>query len=252
MSMFDQDEMSVERGCGMRVKGGVYAETMLGPNGHPIECFIKDPPIPIDVTALGLSHVGVKIIEQDGVHYIFDWIGSQYYPNVTDLIEEVRRFGASRRLPNTLNFELLSPNSKLVLIHDRVRYKLTDEMRLALSNPQMHHQQVCPLIVKAMHDGFTPQIDLHALQQCARHWWYDIDAPKDTSAGTEIVVKMPSFEYKGITKVEQPKYEPGIFLVLPIHRIAVVKDPGTGSHEETSERISSKLAGTIPIELVDS
>lgn len=251
MTMQEQPP-ELERGCGTRVLGGVYVETMLGPNGHPLECFMKDPPIALDVNSIGLSSIGVRIVEQNGTTYIFDRVGSQHYPNVADFIEEVRRFGASRRLSKTLDFDKLGPDSKLVLVHDRARYDMTDSMREVMTLDEVRVAQQCPMIVKSMHDEMVFDIQTHlARHQCARHFWYDIDIPKGGAAGMPIEMQMSSFTYRACTRVEMPKYAPGIFLVLPIHRIAVVRDPGTDSHVETIEHITEKLSGSIPLEIVD-
>jgi hypothetical protein len=99
----------------------VYFETMLAPagEGHPVECFIKDPPMLLDTQAIGLTPIGTKIISMNGVNHVFDWVGTSHYPNVADFVEEVRRFGASRRAAQNIDFSLLSPDSMLVLVHSR-------------------------------------------------------------------------------------------------------------------------------------
>ena len=49
--MFDFNEFPkaepVERGCGEREPGGVYAECGLSPSGSPLERFLIDPPQPL-------------------------------------------------------------------------------------------------------------------------------------------------------------------------------------------------------------
>ena len=66
-------------------------------------------------TALGLSPIGVQLVERDGVWHILDWIGSEHYPNVADFLEEVRRFGLSRRLAKTVDFSKLTERSKILV-----------------------------------------------------------------------------------------------------------------------------------------
>jgi hypothetical protein len=99
--------MQPVRGCGTRVKGGIYAECKLSPFGMPIEHFLIDPPNPIP-DDLGLTPVGVKLFERDGVFHILDWVGSAHYKNVADFIEETRNFGASRRLSKSTDFSKLT------------------------------------------------------------------------------------------------------------------------------------------------
>ena len=47
MSMDFPKAIPVERGCGEREPGGVYAECGLSPYGSPLEHFLIDPPMPL-------------------------------------------------------------------------------------------------------------------------------------------------------------------------------------------------------------
>src|SRR5512134_804276 len=106
------------RGCGKRVAGGIYAECPLSSGGRPIEDFLIEPPVKVDPNEIGLSPIGVKLIERkDGVH-VLDWVGKEGYPNVADFVEEVRHLGLSRRLPKTLDFTKITANSLIVLLHE--------------------------------------------------------------------------------------------------------------------------------------
>lgn len=248
--------MSIVRGCGTRVSGGVYVETLTGPNGHPVECFVKDPPIPLDVNAIGLGHVGVKLIERNGVYHIFDWVGEGYYPNVTDFIEEVRKFGASRRLPKTLDFSKLTEQSTLVLVHSRGAWTESgatfDQMTAMMkeTNDDHHPPQLCPEIVKSMHHGVFSSEHL----PCSSLWWYDHDADNSQEKASGILYKreMPSLAYSAVVRPWlMPSYIPAIFMILPIHQIAIVRDSGTGSHNDTHEKINGQLEGRVPLEFVD-
>jgi hypothetical protein len=58
------------RGCGIRQPGGAYLAVPLGPGGTPIEHFLIDPPILINPDSLGLSAVGVTIIDRDGATHV--------------------------------------------------------------------------------------------------------------------------------------------------------------------------------------
>jgi hypothetical protein len=233
---------AVVRGCGTRVKNGVYAETLLGPDGHPIECFIKDPAMPIDAQAMGLTQIGIKLIEHDGVTHIFDWVGEGYYPNVSDFIEEVRRFGASRRLPSNLDFSKLSVSSRLILLHSRA---LTPGFDPPVDSPQR-----CPRIIKAMHDRLSLPIDTHI---CAAQWWADHDAKERLLPGERYTREMPSFSYAAQQRPGPyvPLSKVGIFMTLPIHQIAVVRDPSTDAHTKTMEKVGGSLSPDIPLNLVD-
>ena len=131
--MFDFPKADpVERGCGERQPGGVYLETGLSPHGRPLEEFLLDPPVPVpdglDVINkpqlwLRTEASGEPVCDAEE-HPIYDmlmWVGVEFYPYCPDFIEEVRRYGASRRLNPNLDLSLLSRASRMILVHPRAR-----------------------------------------------------------------------------------------------------------------------------------
>lgn len=52
-----------KRQCGSRQNGGFYLEVPTSPSGQPIEHFIRCLPVPVDLKEMGLSEIGVKILE---------------------------------------------------------------------------------------------------------------------------------------------------------------------------------------------
>lgn len=224
----------MKRACGSRKAGGVYAETKLSPHGQPIGFFIVDPPKAVDLDALGLTSVGVKLIEIEGIYHIFDVVGQEYYKYPADYIEETRRMGASRRLPSNLDFSKLQPGSKLVLIHA----KAIIENYLEYPQPP---QVVCP---KSNHTQ-NPLPEM-----CAGLWWHDFE-PKDGALdqfGAEFIRKLTEeTQYSaylrptGITS----EYRPGIFLILPITNLAVIK----GDDEKTEENYQRACQSGLEVTL---
>jgi hypothetical protein len=106
------------RGCGYRQPGGAYFAVPLGPGGRAVEEFLIDPPVVIDDPGrLGLSSVGVTLIERDGVTHVLDLVGREHYPTVASFIDEARRMGISRRAPKTIDFGRITPSSRLLLAH---------------------------------------------------------------------------------------------------------------------------------------
>lgn len=120
----------VERGCGEREPGGVYAECGLSPSGgRPLEEFLIDPPLPLpdgldlvnkpQLWQRPLPSSGTLALDE-GEHPIYDlliWVGAEHYPFCPDFMEEVRRYGASRRLNPNLDLALLSASSRMILAH---------------------------------------------------------------------------------------------------------------------------------------
>jgi len=237
--------MAVVRGCGTRQKGGIYVECPLSPYGKPLEEFLVDPPIPVDVKALGITQVGVKLVERGGVWHIMDWVGSGHYENVADFVEEVRRFGLSRRLSKSLDFKKLSPQSRIILLHSRAFIENFKEYYKA----EEGDVKGCPKDISAHQ---------HEEQEecCARLWWQDITGGEcdsflpDETPTRSVKRTMPSFEYNGLSKPEdvEPDYKVAIFASFPVTNIAVVRDP----QEETHKAAIDLLSGSrLPVELVD-
>jgi len=223
---------AVKRGCGTRKQGAVYAECGNSKNGKPVEAFLLCPPVLVDDNALGLSPIGVKLIDGN----VFDWVGSEYYPNVTDFIEEVRRFGMSRRIPKTFDFAKLDPDSRMILLHSKA----------FIDVPDYHHQDRIGGHALGQDWEWCP-IGVHAKDytgMCAGLWWEDvknkdrierIGAKKD---GRIVTVEMPSFEYvAAIPPAGKHEHSLAIFASFPITRLAVIR-ADDGSHNATAELVA--------------
>lgn len=242
---------AVKRGCGKRQKGGVYVEVGLagpGEDGVPLESFLVDPPLPVDLKAMGLTPVAVKMVERDGIWHVFDFVGEKYYPNIADFLEEVRRFGLSRRLPKNIDYSLLTSESKIILVHrkawiENVRPYYEDWQTLT----EMYWNK-CPNSDQSHADDYD--------EMCAGVWWQDIDPhehKKVPYSGSDRIVEieMPSFKYTAALKPDDhlPGYDPAIFASFPMHRLAVVDDPEGKTHLDALKAASD--AG-IPTDLVDA
>ena len=143
MFEFDQDFPKadpVPRGCGDREPGGIYAECGLSSRGRPLEEFLLDPPLPIPAgidlvnkpqTWQRMLPSGEPALDGEGLP-IFDlliWVGAEFYPYCPDFLEEVKRYGASRRLNPNLDLSLLSQSSRMILAHPLVINTTWQEQR---------------------------------------------------------------------------------------------------------------------------
>lgn len=235
----------VTRGCGRRTAGAIYAETGLSPFGRPIEEFIFCPPLKIEPADFGLRAIGVVIFrDKSGVYHIMDRVGmngkagTTGYPNAADMIEEIRRFGMSRKLNPKLDYSLLTPGrSKHFLVHDRGWIENAAEY-LAAEGAQAR----CPKGIEH-HPG--------KVACCAGLWYDDLreGAMPVREGGREVVRRMASFQYIGRATPEgvQPRYAPAVIAAMPITRFAVVRDRA-GGHLKHADML--RKAGHRP-EVVD-
>ena len=143
------------RGCGVRQPGGAYLAVPLGPGGSPIEAFLLDPPIVMDPVALGLSAVGVTMIDRDGVTHVLDIVGREHYATVAEFIDEARRLGVSRRIARTSDFSRISRASRLIVVHAHADIANAPEFEAGSRCPCEVDEHLAP--------GFS--------DMCARLWW---------------------------------------------------------------------------------
>lgn len=229
----------VPRGCGERKEGGVYCEVGMGPGGRPTEDFLVCPPQKISPAELGVSPIGVKLVEHQGVWHIIDWVGSEHYPNVADMIEEIRCFGLSRRLPRTLDFAKLTEQSRILLVHARA---WIDNFGAYADNWAAGRYNRCPKHIES-HD--LPD----APAMCCGGYWQDVEWGGATADPRNVRRVMPAFDYTAAQRPAHltPRYAPAIFASFPISRLVVIKGRN-GEHEAAQEKASK--AG-LPVELED-
>lgn len=247
--------IAVPRGCGTRKAGGVYAETGLSPNGLPVEAFLLDPPITIP-EALHLAPQGVHWVRRGDVWHVVDWVGSQHYPNVADFVEEVRRFGLSRRLPSNAEFSRLTAASRIILVHarafalhnrspdqaphpcpKRVVINLGRELRAQLPEQGMDADEA----TVAGHEG--------GVTYCAGQWWEQVVGGEVDEATGLVRRTMPSFSYLAKPAADgDHQYAPGFFATFPLSRLVVVRDPAGQKHVPA---LAAAQAAALPVEEVD-
>ena len=216
----------IARGCGAaRIAGGAYWEYGLPP-ADKLANFLIDVPIALPAL-LDLTAVGVKLIVRGGIYHVVDWIGREFYPNVSDLLEEAQRFGLSRRLPGSLDFAKLTPASRILLVHAHAR----------VENSGAYGAYACPL---GRHVPGTAA--------CAGVWWWDIDGGVPIGGAADpLAVRrhLPSCVYTGRRRPDglTPHYTPAFFASFPASRIAVVTSP-SGAHTAV---VARARAGRLPV-----
>lgn len=132
------------------MQGGVYLECGKAPyGGVPLEFYIMDSPHPLSVDC----KTGAQLWERDGVYHVVDYIGQTHYPFASDFIEEAKAYGISRRIPATFPLELLTAESRLVLVHARGRIKNAEAYAGHLKANHIAHRGTCALLAKSQLKG---------------------------------------------------------------------------------------------------
>jgi len=242
----------VRRGCGYRIVAGIYAESTVegvflrGADGSPesFERCLYDPPIVVDPARIGVSEIGVHLIDyptKDGgtVTHVLDIVGATYYPDVLGFIAEARAHGVSRRIPSTIDFSRLSARSRIVLINARAWIDNAAEYFAARGA----HEWTCP---KELGDHIDPT-DPPAM--CASLFAEDLDGALDGGA-RDVVRTVGATTYRGRVRPEcvVPRYRHAIFASFPVSSIAVIRDLHGSTHEVPLARASR---ASLPVHVTD-
>jgi hypothetical protein len=234
----------IERGCGFRVEGGIYAEVPVGKAGVPLERFMYCEPItrvannkgeiaPI-AQAWGLSPRGVSLIAFNGHVNVVDIVGSSdidgYY-NAADILEETRLYGLSRRLElQEQDYALLGPGSLLVLAH--ARGSKINASDYALDRPDPYRW--CPKNLPE----HEPSI-LTGMCACL-HYEGLMGANANDALNPRAVTRtVGDTEYSGFAwpeGVDPDKHELALIAGFPIHNLAVVKHPDADKQAEAMDK----------------
>lgn len=97
------------RGCGSRAKGGIYGSLGTSPDGVPVWEYLIDPPLPYSGDKFqGIITAPKEITEQlpDNILLLLDMVGMESYPSYASVVEEIARFGLSRRFPKNFDFSM--------------------------------------------------------------------------------------------------------------------------------------------------
>lgn len=239
----------VARACGERVEDGFYLCCGLGVGGRPLEEFLFCQPLKIP-DGLVISARGVSMHQdpETKVWHVFDHIGVNNYPNVADMVEELRRFGMSRRVQKNLDFGLLTPGrSKVYMVHARAYIENFADYYVA----QPGGWKDCP---KMKHDPDEDEVF------CSRLWWedieggdatYDEDEPGSGPGDRRVTRHLPSLVYTGLMRPEDvtPVYEKRVFAGIPITALTIIRGKNT---KQNLRRVEKDRRIDLPVVLENS
>lgn len=251
------------RGCGKsRDTGAIYMEVGSEEGGLPMYQLIQDPVRAVDPKALGLTPVGVKLIEVDGVTHVFDWVGAKHYPNASDFIEEAIRLGISRRISKKEDFSKLTPESRLVLVHPRAFVSGHEGVPYLAGRPwpcptgihdvEARDERCAGLLWLLGEPGTTDmrlEEDYVGPRDPFPEWAPGKVAPQPSDTYRVGRRSMPAFTYSlgerphdiGVT------LSPGIIMVAPIERLAVISDPN--DQAATNDALAVASGSSLPVSL---
>lgn len=253
---------AARRGCGdRREPGGLYAECGLSDHGSPLDSFLLDPVVVLPKVFDLPNKPRLWEDERFGIYHLLLWIGEQYYPYVPDYIEEVRRFGASRRIPTTLDLSLLTPGrSRMILVHPKARvdnWHILRPAHVCRKHVDRHDVPALP----ALEDGKTVDGTIVGQEHALIGGWdeepefgrfghagpclfktYDLIPASDgqfiggDEDGAHYMRVMADTAYAYTPTGEEAKYSPAIFAALPLHGFSIVKDRDGGTNEKAKAK----------------
>lgn len=198
------------RGCGSRVKGGIYLCTGLSEHGSPLEAFLIDPVVPFDA-APGESFRTPILRENpymEGVVDAYVWVGESFYPSLVDYVEETRHKGASRRVSPLLDLTKLTPGkSRMIFIHPKA---YTEHLEIPVNG--------CPKSI--------PEHGTENSTPCIGAQWQYAESLGSLMADSAHA-RIGDVTYPLPEQKEAPAdCRPGLFLALPITHIEYEDDGG--------------------------
>lgn len=260
------------RACGDREAGGLYFESATciprGPNDEtcrPIDFFVLCSPWSIDKAAMMIPDRGVALIDRpdgSGVVDVWDYVGSESYPNVADVIEEGRHKGISRRAPKNGDYSKLDKRSRLILVHDRAIATNVGACYAALEAEEKaygaSHVGVwrCPkgVVEHSVENIWPPTVPKPKPVMCSGLWYESVEGGEfgknprgpvrtvERTVGDLCYVARRWFERGDLVDAEPIQWEPGAFLMVPLRFTAILNKDGSPPIESIRAAAKSGLS----------
>jgi len=239
---------NIERGCGRRQIGALYACVPTSTSGTPIEYFIVDPPLPWNAGHFRGARLHTRA---DGTVDMLLWVGAEHYPFVSDFIEEARIHGISRRVPvsKELGYSILTPNkSRILLVHPRAIFEG------GYTQPEYSRESdLRPSVLPTGGDCNHPTERTKGITYCAFAGWgisslWSMSNHSVEEADLLAKIITPSVEYfvRRPNRVVPPTldcFRPGIFAAFPLSHFEFV-NPNGGLSEGAANSLGRNTAHT--------
>jgi hypothetical protein len=235
-----------KRGCGWPYLLGLYLS--VTENKFSAEQMwtqmVVDPTFPLP-EGFGLTGVSMILKErtlQNGktVYDLWDWIGSDHYPNPLDWLLEVMQLGFHQKV-NAEQMKYITEDSYYFAVHSRAGYvDPTGPYATRIPHPEYPN---CPtkLEAHAIQPGNAQAGDYLLAGTCPGLFFSDIIKGTKPEKDSRVTVRnMPSFDYDGF--VAQPdivpdlEYQPAAFFKLNIGRWAELWTYADNETEEQAEQ----------------
>jgi len=209
------------RGCGVREQGGIYVCADVSTFGEPIYYFLVDAVL--EWRGARVLRSPMVIEDRKGINHLVLGVGVEFYPFVSDFVEEAKFMGVSKRVPRNFDFSVLTPlKSRLLLVHRKA---------IPTFRYEVEHSW-CPKSLFKGDQGVHRCVgDLWALSslEYVKEKHELIGETKDGY----VKVKTPSVEYR-VSKAYangKPTYKMGIFLCIPKFHFEYVNKKGKAPKE---------------------
>lgn len=223
--------MKLRRICGDRYPGLVYIEEADVSN-YPMDAFMLDPTIPIDLAGLGIAPIGMYVLPRPGqpnIYDLWDVVGWPYTPS--DFMTEASYYGTSRKTSEVFlrgDFKLLTVDS----YHNYLsRGACVDPEQLEWINTNALFIKSCPM---NDNDHRLPNFP----HTCIATLWECVEPMKKKHKNRQftrlVPEEQPAFAYLAGRVPFELKSSYGLFMRVPaVHmQLAVIEDPVEGLHEE--------------------
>lgn len=248
------------RGCGSRTEGSPYLCCGKSSDGLSVEYFIVDPPHLWHRDFQRGYYIAPKYLkDENSPNDIIIFVGRQFYPSPWAFVEEVRNFGASRKIPKNFPFDKLTPGqSRMIFVHSKV---IPDNFTLHL-NREIPLDDRCSFVDSDRWDlvipGYHPSVDfIDTICTFAhRDLSFFLHDKKKYPLVTEerkypFQIDMLSFSWQGIQPIGVEViptipyvWKPAIFLALPLTHIEYCGQ----SDRESSETANQAGFETITLD----